>query len=340
MIIRRHAEHYHFWGDTETGMTLRWGETLEHNPDLAPWPELVDISISNYCSKGCEFCYRDSTTAGESMTVSDYEFVLDSLLSKTWGNVFQVALGGGEPLEHPQFLEILKTTVDRGIVPNFTTNGLGITKKVAHAIKGLVGAIAISTSSLHKVDFEKVKILVENGIKTNLHYVLSDESIDEAIDILKGKFNEVLEGVSGLIFLTYKPKGRADKESCLKKDERLMEFLSLVNQKECTTRIGFDACFVPALLLYTETNPDFVDSCECAFFSVYIDEKMNVKPCSFSDNRFCYNLKDYTFEDIWNEKFCEYRNLITNREVCKNKCKNIHNCRGNCVYFKEINYCE
>ncbi len=75
--------------DTETGLTMRWGNSLHTNPEYAPWPELADISISNHCSKGCEFCYRDSTPNQSLITVEQYEFVLDSLHSEQWGMCFR-----------------------------------------------------------------------------------------------------------------------------------------------------------------------------------------------------------------------------------------------------------
>ena len=96
MKIRRHNEHYNFIGDTESGMTFRWGKTFNDDPLIAPWPELADISISNYCTKHCDFCYRDSSDKGSFMSLEEYEYVLQSLNHPKWGKVFQVALGGGE----------------------------------------------------------------------------------------------------------------------------------------------------------------------------------------------------------------------------------------------------
>lgn len=56
-MLRRHIGNYNFVGDAKTGITLRWGKTINDNPVFAPVPELADISISNHCTKGCSFCY-------------------------------------------------------------------------------------------------------------------------------------------------------------------------------------------------------------------------------------------------------------------------------------------
>ena len=72
---------------------MRWGKTVNDDPYRAPMPELVDISISNHCTKGCTFCYRDSVPNHVFMSLEDYERVIQSLNHERWGNVFQVALG-------------------------------------------------------------------------------------------------------------------------------------------------------------------------------------------------------------------------------------------------------
>lgn len=339
MIVRRHTAGYNFWGDTQTGITMRWGEAIGENPVYAPWPELADISISNHCTKGCDFCYRDSKNNNSFMPVEQYEKVLEALHSERWGYVFQVALGGGEPLEHPEFCEIINKTHERGIIANFTTNGVHLNENTVRFLKGKVGALAISATNMEEVSPDILPALFESGIKTNIHFILNNESIHYAIKILRGKYNERLKYVNGIIFLTYKPRGRADPGKCLKPDTKMHDFLKLVNNSKCKCSVGFDACFVPPLMKYTDVNVDYIDSCECGFFSVYVDENMNVKPCSFAhNNEYSYNLKEYNMETIWGKKYAEYRKEIL-RHKCANDCKNKKDCRGKCVYYDDLSFC-
>ena len=168
-LIRRHSKEYNFVANLKNGKTFRWGKTLNDNPLKAPIPELVDISISNHCSKACSFCYRNSIADKSFMKIKDYEFILKSLNDEKWGNVFQVALGGGEPLEHPDFIDILKITKAYNIIPNFTTNGEKITKDIAVQIKHLIGAVAISFQNILSIPNSKANIFINEGIKTNIH---------------------------------------------------------------------------------------------------------------------------------------------------------------------------
>lgn len=337
-MINRHSNNYHFIADSQTGMTMRWGITPKDNPRMAPVPELADISISNHCTKGCSFCYRNSVPNEEFMSVDDYCYVLDSMTHKDFGGVFQVALGGGEPLEHPDFIEIINATVAREIVPNFTTNGIHLTQTICDAIRNKVGAVALSTIRMGDIDNVKLNLLLSSHIRTNIHYLLSSMNIEEAIKILQGEYNEFLKGVNAVIFLTFKPAGRGQHQFMLKNDTSMQKFINLIElEVPNRPKIGFDACFIPMLLSATHIRRDVVDVCEGGFFSVYIDHKMNVSPCSFSGLQDSFNLKEYDFFDIWNNKFEEYRQRATNN--CTAKCAEHDNCHGCCAYYPEITTC-
>lgn len=337
-MLERHIGDYHFVADGKTGLTLRWGKTLKDNPECAPVPELADISISNHCSKGCSYCYRDSRPNNEFMSLENYCKVLDSLNHPEYGNVFQVAIGGGEPLEHPDFREIIKVTCSHSIVPNFTTNGSLLNESMCQFLADKVGAVAISVSSLSAFDNSIVDMLVRFGIKTNIHYLLSKTNILEACDILSGLFNGRLMGVNAVVFLTYKPAGRASDEWVIEQGKEFERFVELIDNSVLDRpRIGFDACFVPMLLRYTKVKSEMVDSCEGAFFSVYVDHNMNVSPCSFSGEMDSFSLREFDFYDIWNNKFEDYRQR--NIKNCTEECRLIELCHGRCPYYPQITIC-
>ena len=336
-MLARHIGDYHFLADADCGVTFRWGKTLDDNPSLAPVPELADISISNKCSKGCSFCYRDSTPNGKVMSLEEYCHVLDSLYSSEYGTIFQVAIGGGEPLEHPNFIEIVDETVKRGIVPNFTTNGLLLTSEICAAIKGKVGAIAISASGISEIKSIRPAIECAEGIKVNIHYILSAKSLEDATAIVNGAFNHLLKGINAVVFLTYKPAGRGKEGQILRCGEKMTSFIQAVKASNATGKRGFDACFVPMLIHEHVVRNEMVDACEGGFFSVYIDDNMRVSPCSFSGGKDAYSLKEYEFYDIWLNKLQPYRERVKNG--CKRECVAHDLCRGYCQYFPQITSC-
>lgn len=337
-MMERHIGDYHFIANEKSGLTLRWGRTLHDNPERAPVPELADISISNHCSKGCSFCYRNSRVNNEFMSIENYKMVLDALNHPEYGNVFQVALGGGEPLEHPCLRDIIEATCDRSIVPNLTTNGLLLEDKLCQFLSGKIGALAFSISAVKELDRHKLDLALKYGIKANIHYVLSNSNITEVSDLLVGRYNEELRGVNAVVFLTYKPAGRASNGGVIRYCEEFVRFTKLIDTDiKGRPRFGFDACFVPMLLRYTNVKSEMIDSCEGAFFSVYVDHNMNVSPCSFSGARDSYSLREYDFYDIWNNKFECYRQRFRNN--CDNDCKMKNLCHGKCPYFHQITIC-
>ena len=346
-MIRKHFDGYNFVCIPETGATFRWGNSLSENPYRAPWPELADISISNYCTNACEYCYRSSNEKGRFMSLKDYKFVLEQLTSKEYGSIFQVALGGGEPLLHPQFNEILEVTEQHNIIPNYTTCGKFFNHENIEATKKYCGSVAISwdpyRNNLSLEELSKLgSRLADEGIKTNIHYVISERTIEMATRMLEGEYDGYIKDFNAIIFLTYKPTGRADTGDTIKSPKLLKSFLEMVDNSVTKIKIGFDACFVPSLLKATSVDNNMIDSCECGFFSVYVNENMDVLPCSFCNNtEYSYNLRDFNFEGIWQDKFSNYRNYVdSNCKLDCSECPKSLDCRGKCPFFDELFLCD
>jgi hypothetical protein len=340
MLVRRHSREYHFVGDGASGATFRWGRTTAENPALAPWPELADISVSNRCSKGCGFCYRDSKPDGRLMSVPDYAKVLDELTHPQWGSVFQVALGGGEPTEHPGFKEMLEETRRRGIFPNFTTNGDSASPETARKLGRLAGAVAVSVAGFGSGNLRGARLFSDAGVRTNLHCVLSPESLGAATAFLEGRYDSELIGINAVVFLALKRTGRASNSAGLERGPGLGAFFDRVSSPGTKVRFGFDACLVPQVLSRTWVNPAWLDACECAFFSVYVDEALTVKPCSFSrDPASSFDLKKTGFRWIWEQGFSGFRERAGN--VCVGRsCPHKKECRGSCPLYPELMLCE
>ncbi len=74
------------------------------------------------------------------MALVDYKNVIEQAAEM---GVFQVALGGGNPNQHPDFVEILESTASKGIVPNYATNGRGLGNDILEATRKHCGAVAV-----------------------------------------------------------------------------------------------------------------------------------------------------------------------------------------------------
>jgi radical SAM protein with 4Fe4S-binding SPASM domain len=306
-------------------------------------PELLDIAITNYCERECDFCYRASNRQGEFMNLEDYEFIMKQ--AKRAG-VLQVALGGGNPNQHPQFVEILKKTREYGIIPSYTTNGQGMTDEIYAATKQFCGAMAVSWYEPYADAQEVIKRARAYKIKVNIHYMLNEYNLSNAIEIME-KQAELLENINAIVFLNYKPVHTAD-VLCLRDGKEIKDFFEVVKKtKNC--KIGFDSCMISFLpLMGSDLLQETVDFCEAARFSAYISEELFLYPCSFMNDisKNGVDLRKQALQDGWRfgEDFIEMRERLSLPakqkhfiSSCKT-CEEYQMCHGGCPVFN-INRC-
>ena len=345
MKIKKIDKNFYSIFDTETGFYVRSGEFINgketnKDPFMASYPELLDVGIMQtcVCAKYCNVdCYQKAIdNTGSNMSLDDFE----SILKQSKGKLFQIALGGaGDPDTHENFEEILKLCKSYNIVPNFTTSGIAFTKEKAELCKKYCGAVAVSE---HNADYTKkaLKLLLEAGVKTNLHYVLSSKTIDDAIDKLKN--DNFYKSINAVVFLLYKPVGLGKEEKILTTDNpKVKEFFSLIGKNNYSCKIGFDSCSCPGIINYSNNvNLMSIDYCEGGRYSAYIDANMNMMPCSFANQNpeWYTNLRLYTIQEAWNNDiFNKFRYSLSNS--CKS-CTQREFCAGGCPLMRNIVLCD
>lgn len=368
----------------ETGFYFRTG-ILEDGKDtgidpfMASFPELLDVGIMGHCIHGktglCQKagigCYQDGLHSNNpNMSLEDFKKIAEQCKGKT----FQFALGGcGDPDQHEHFEEILKVCKENDIVPNFTTSGFGMTKALAQLCKQYCGAVAVSWYR-SPYTIKAINLLLAEGVKTNIHYVLSKSTLTEALqhlrrdlinsdltqstsqsellhntshsDLLNGRYDNTElryfpKGINAVIFLLHKPVGLGTNEDMITKDNKdFFNFLHLVNEGEFPYKIGFDSCTVPALINLDKVEPNCLDTCEGARWSAYITPDMKLLPCSFDNQaqRWAVDLAKNTIAEAWDsDTFEDFRNhFVQSCPGCKHRTK----CMGGCPIVPEIVLCK
>src|SRR4030067_3622889 len=118
-------------------------EVLDHRKLYRlPW-SLPDNAISwlEPTKKGnlsCEGCYRKNDSKGH----KSLEQVKEDLeIFKSLRNSDCISIAGGDPLTHPQIIQIVRMIDQMGFTPVLNTNGLALTKKFLLELKkaGLKG---------------------------------------------------------------------------------------------------------------------------------------------------------------------------------------------------------
>lgn len=343
-MIRNHRSLDYNWNfDTNSGLFLRWGRTMNDDPQFSPvGPEILDLEISTIChgpGVPCSFCYKGNSPTGEYMTHS--RFI--EILNKMPDNLTQIAFGIGDIDSNTDLEKILTTTRNRGIVPNITINGYRMSARSFDMLVSLCGSIAVS----HYDDntcFDTVFELTDRGaLQVNIHQVFHDSTIDDCLNLIKKiKIEPRLHSLNALLFLMLKQKGRARYQPTI---QNLDKFNQLCDEAfRCDVKIGFDSCSAPAVICsfndsdQLELVKDSIEPCEAFMFSSYANVRGSFYPCSFCEGEPGWEfglpiLPDTDFiKDIWlNDRMISWRNRLLNSSAECN-CSMRKMCRS-CIMF-------
>lgn len=200
------------WSD---GTKIRFNNEDYFEPENV---ESIDLKITNMCNMECGMCHENSTPDGKHGDILNLPFI-DTMFPYS-----EIAIGGGNPLTHPDLLEFLERLKERKIIASMTVNqihfmhnidllkeltdkkliyGLGISyvgdcrKNFIDAIKQLPNAVVHVINGI--VDMDSIEALAHNDLKILvLGYkefrrgkVFYDECGRE-IDSLKSQFYDML----------------------------------------------------------------------------------------------------------------------------------------------------
>lgn len=276
MIKKREFKESNYRSIWFNGKTIRVAIDPKQPITELEFPEFYDVKLTGKCEGKCPWCYMDSKETDEHYENS-VQKIKDYFEPMTENErPFQVALGGGEPTGHPDFIEILETFDSLGIQPNYTTNGMFCESEnimdILLATKKYCGGVAVSCHPhLKKYWATAARLFSIEKIKLNFHIIISDkESIDEFVEI----YNEWKDKVDYFVLLPYGNQGRAPHK------EIDWDYL-VKNLPEDQSKLAFGANFYP-YLLNTEHSIR-VSLYEPEIMSKFLDLKdMKLYPSSFS----------------------------------------------------------
>ena len=160
--------HWYTNGNCDVAIFADGSKKRMYQGDPTPeFPESIDLKITDYCDAGCRFCHESSTTRGKHASAENVMGILEGLPAGV-----EVAIGGGNPLSHPQLEALLMLMRGRGLVPNLTVN----TKHFKDAVptlrrwqkKGLLYGVGVSTENAYDAVFRHSFRLLNPGLADRL----------------------------------------------------------------------------------------------------------------------------------------------------------------------------
>jgi MoaA/NifB/PqqE/SkfB family radical SAM enzyme len=187
-----------------------------------PW-NYSDNSISwleptSMCNMHCEGCYRD-TSKGVHKSLDEVQAELEVFRNLRKSDCMSIT--GGDPLVHPQIVEIVKIVNEMGWKPIINTNGLALSEKRLLELKkaGVYGfTFHIDTSQkrpkvnpktesdLNDVRLHYAQMLANVGdIACSFNATVSDKTLSQVPEIVRWaqKYPKIVH--SGCLFCTVHP---------------------------------------------------------------------------------------------------------------------------------------
>ncbi len=334
--------------------------SVDTPPDTSPVPilsapSLVDFQITDQCHLDCPHCYASSTPEGQHASWADIQLALNQIAEV---GSFQVALGGGEPLLHPQLEQILALCHQLGLVPNLTTSGLHLDDDRLDLLKHYCGAVGLSLegvgeafSPYRKMGFDHfqraLNKLQARGIPTVLQVTLNRDTfarLDSITDYCLSQHH-----LYGVLFLAFKPVGRGQTFGeplaglpPQEVHEKLQQTFFALAEK---TRVGFDCCLTPGVTgtgnRFDTHAARYLEGCSAFRSSIGLLPNLDVLPCTFTPEHRVGNLKKQHLRDIWRSLatvgFRERMATKAANNLSCSSCGKYSYCLGGCPVMDLVN---
>lgn len=129
-------------------------ERLFNDPPSPLFPESIDLKITNKCELNCPFCHENSSISGSHGDI----FRICSLLRPLPPGV-EIAIGGGNPMLHPELETFLRWLQQQGLIANITINSRQLisyqNKLYTYRKEKLIHGLGISFDNKHPIDLSK-----------------------------------------------------------------------------------------------------------------------------------------------------------------------------------------
>lgn len=312
-------------------------------------PEFVDWEITSRCNMNCIHCNVKGYDKPEELTTEQMMSIIDMLYE---AKVFEVSVGGGEPLLRPDVYDLLEYLAYKDLFPGLLSNGLLLDdiaiekleriglKKIQVSIDGASAETYESIRGIRgsfKKVVERIKTIAQSSIPLQVNTVAMKYNINEIPNILDLSLKI---GATDFRVVTLIPITK-ELKSLQISDEQLAHLVYFLKKKREELK-GEISIVLPTLkslfekettTLLSEIGDENSLMCEAGTVLATITSCGDLIPCTYfrSPEFIGGNLTKSSLREIWItshafEKFRNLGKLPSECTSCKMKCL----CRGGC----------
>lgn len=245
------------------------------------FPVSIDLNISNYCEKGCSFCYQNCTKQGKNADLDKIKLLLHPFMEVA------ININVGYKIDM-QFIDFLEYCRDNHIIVNATINQTDLMNRPKEI------RMLQDYELLHGIGVSYDKHIAYNNANLNNIVIHVIDGLVNNVEL-----NELTAQGYNILILGYKQKGRA-KDNDLPDMSELKDWLK-DNLQKTKSIISFDNKAIEQLGIRKLVNDKMWNMCyqgDEGTISMYI----NGVDMTFAQNSFTdiyYNINNYNIQEMF-----------------------------------------
>jgi radical SAM protein with 4Fe4S-binding SPASM domain len=272
-------------------------------------PETVHLAITTRCIFSCPGCYVPHQEGSPELTVADW---CDLMAQWAQMQVFQIAVGGGEPLLYDGLFEVLACARQHGLAPNLTTNGTLLNKEaVLHLEEAGVARVNVSWNSPGGDDWGRgqaarraLEFLLDSTIQVGVNLLITPALLPRLPQVL-AQLRAL--GIQRVTILRPKPPvipGDGDTawyDSNRLRRADLLRLRAVLNSWQAVLALEVDSALVS---LMCDAGPSRlrrrgIHGCTAGQRICTVWPDGRVTPCSFLGDLDAGNVRHMPFAELW-----------------------------------------
>lgn len=299
-------------------------------------PLKLFVSVSDRCNLSCEHCMSSSSPEGEKrLTNEDLMTIADEAAD---AGVFQITIGGGEPLIYRGIWDVVNHMRNRHLGVSLTTNGLVVRDSDIENLKKYSVKTNVSIDGAPRTHdrirgkngaYERtvanIRRMIAAGVTPDIRYTLMNSNLGDVDHMIT---------LSQDLGLPLRPRRAKPSGRVLEGSEIITEPTPEYFDAVIRLNTALDCGLEDMMSLNPTPNEDYIMSdtdCGAGTRLAFIDEDGSISPCTFLGDGFkAGEWQKGELMNVWRNapEFKEMRNLKQNDEC--GSCSRSSSCHSEC----------